>query len=232
MRGLLLSALLLSAGQLPAQQPNSVAGLPIKVVPADHPGHHLAILLTGDGNWADIDQSIARGLAAAGVPVVGLEARAWMTNGPAKTAAIAGTDVGRIAATFLARWGADSLIVIGYSRGAEFAPFAVNRLPDSLRARVSQVVMLGPSMTANWTFHLVDLIKNSVRPDDVAILPEVERLVHVPVTCVYGSDEVATSLCPHLTGPLVRSVAKGGGHHFDKDYAALVQLVLERMRGK
>lgn len=203
--------------------------LPVHEVASVVPGRRLAILLTGDGDWAALDRTIAETLAARGVSVVGLESRQWLSHGARKDPAAAAKMLAALITEYGAKWQRDSVLVIGYSRGAELAPFAVARLPEALRARVVHLTMLGPSPTANFTFHLIDLLKDTARPDDVAMLPEVERLRGLPMLCLYGREE-KQSLCTILPAGLAHVVGLEGGHHFDKDFAALATRILDDLR--
>ena len=67
------------------------------------------------------------------------------------------------------------------------------------------------------------------RDDDLPMLPELAKLAGTRVLCVYGTEE-KRSLCPLLPAGTARVVAKVGGHHLDKDYAALAQLIVEESR--
>jgi type IV secretory pathway VirJ component len=61
------------------------------------------------------------------------------------------------------------------------------------------------------------------------VLPELLRIDLARVQCVYG-DEEADSLCraPELAEAEI--IRTGGGHHFDGDYAALAQRILDGLR--
>jgi len=50
------------------------------------PGESFAILATGDGGWAELDRELAHRLAAADLPVVGWNSRAyyWTRRTPRK----------------------------------------------------------------------------------------------------------------------------------------------------
>lgn len=207
--------------------PAGVADLPLVEVPAA--GHRgvLAILLTGDGGWAALDRDVARTLAAHDVAVVGLDSRAFLARGrtPGETAAA----VARIARHYAAEWGRDSLVLVGYSRGAELLPFVVNRLPPDVRPRVALVAMLGLARGAGFHFHWIDLLRETSRPDDLPVLPELERLRGtVRMLCVYGTDETE-SACRDADPTLVERVAREGGHHFDGDYASLAEEIVRRL---
>jgi type IV secretory pathway VirJ component len=112
----------------------------------------MAVILTGDGGWADIDKTVAAGLAAAGVPVVGWSSlRYYWTP---RTPEAAARDLARIVEHYSAAWKRQRVLLVGYSFGADVLPFLVNRLPSSALARISSVSLLGLSDTAAFEFHV------------------------------------------------------------------------------
>jgi type IV secretory pathway VirJ component len=92
---------------------------------------------------------------------------------------------------------------------------------------VAGVSLLGLAETADFEFHLASWLGGGER-SRYQTVPEVERLA-VPVTCVFGADE-SDSACRLLTGPHVKAVAVGRGHHFGDDYARVVEVILRRGR--
>ena len=112
----------------------------------------MAVILTGDGGWADIDKSVAAGLAAAGVPVVGWSSlRYYWTP---RTPEAAARDLARIVEHYSAAWKKERVLLVGYSFGADVLPFLVNRLPAPALARIGSVSLLGLSDTAAFEFHV------------------------------------------------------------------------------
>lgn len=183
-----------------------------------------AVLLTGDGGWAELVKTLADGLAAHGIGVIGFNSRAWLST--PKTPDATAAAVVRALESVREQWPADRLLVVGYSRGADLAPFVVNRLPAPWRAKVVGVAMLGLAPMASFEFHWPDLVKDTPRATDLAILPELERLRGTPMLCVYGANE-AVSGCRNAPDGLVRKDERRGGHHFDGDPDALLQSVLK-----
>jgi type IV secretory pathway VirJ component len=191
-------------------------------VPAAGPaGDAFAIVATGDGGWADIDESIAAGLAARGVPVVGWSSLRyyWAPRTPEGAAA----DLARIVDHYAQDWNKRRVLLVGYSFGADVLPFLVNRLPPPVRGRVAGVTLLGLSDTAAFEFHVTGWLGGGQDPRHPTA-PEVAAMT-VPVTCVHGADE-EDSACRSLKDPPVRVVAVGHGHHFDGLYGRLVDLIL------
>ncbi|NOK20885.1 virulence factor family protein [Corallococcus carmarthensis] len=207
----------------------SVNGLPLVEVPAtsDTQGDTLALFVTGDGGWASLDQSVSESLAEQGIPVVGFNSLRyfWKRRTPEETSA----DVARALRHFLARWGKQRVVLVGYSRGADVVPAIAARLPEELRARVRLVALFAPGKEAEFEVHVTDLFGGKGRPTN-AVLPDVRALNGTPVLCLYGDQELSDSLCPTLAGvPGTHALLLKGGHHFDGDYEAVARLLLREL---
>lgn len=204
--------------------PDDVSGLPIRAIPsASASPAALAVMLTGDGGWAALDKRVGAYLAGHGLGVVGLDSREYLMRrrSPEETA----RDLARIIRHFEAAWRVARVALIGYSRGADIAPFAANRLPADLRQQIGVIALLGPGERASFQFHWLDLVRDAVRPSDPPVLPELERLRGTPVLCVYGADE-EESLCRLADTSSVRVDRRPGRHHFDGDYEAIAAEIL------
>ena len=114
------------AGRAEAQGAD-LTDLPVHALPAAGGDSLLAVILTGDGNWAEIDRVIAAQLVQRGVAVVGLESRSYLNHGGPKSPEVIGRDLERLLRHYMALWNRSRVIVIGYSRGAELAPFGQKR---------------------------------------------------------------------------------------------------------
>ena len=208
-----------------ALPPAALKDLPIVTVPARagaRPSDALAILLSGDGGWAGLDQNVAAALTGSGIPVVGLDSLRYFWR--ARTPAGLAHDLGRLINYYLPQLGKKRVLLIGYSQGADVLPFAVNRLDPQARAHVALAAVMGLSEHALFEFHMTSWVAddNSGPPT----LPEVERIAGVPVLCIYGEEET-DSLCPMLDPKHATLVKLKGGHHFDGDYSALAGAILE-----
>jgi len=212
-----------------APPPAGLSDLPIVEVPAQpgvgQPGpaatDTFAILMSGDGGWAGLDQDVAAALSAKGIPVVGLDSLRyyWTARTPDGLAA----DADRMIRYYLAHFGKRRVLLIGYSQGADVLPFAVNRLSATSRAHVALAAVMGMSEHALFEFHLTSWISDS--DAGPATLPEISRISGVPVLCIYGAGET-DSLCPKLDPTKFNVVKLKGGHHFDGDYANLARQIL------
>ncbi len=199
------------------------AGLPLVLEPAsagtDGP---LVLLISGDGNWAQFPRAFADAAAGDGAPVVGLKARDYMQQGPVTPERLA-NDLAAVVRKQLAAWNREDIVVVGYSRGADWMPFVLNRWPEDLRKRVQVAAFVGLSRNASFEFHFDDLFRDVKRPTDVPERPEVQKLVGLPMICVYG-DDVASSFC---TDPVsgMKSVQHAGGHRVKDDEPLIAYLL-------
>jgi type IV secretory pathway VirJ component len=207
-----------------APPPAALGDLPVVEVPAQTaaaPSDAFAIIMSGDGGWAGLDQDIAAALSGRGIPVVGLDSLRyyWTARTPQGVAA----DTDRMIRYYLSHFGKKRVLLIGYSQGADVLPFAVNRLPPAAKAQVALTAILGMSEHALFEFHVSSWISDD--NSGPATLPEVNRLTGMPVLCIYGEDE-HDSLCPKLDPLKFKVVKVKGGHHFDGNYAGLASEIL------
>jgi type IV secretory pathway VirJ component len=200
-----------------------VTGLPLVEVAARDTGRTFVLFLTGDGGWADIDKKIGERMAERGLPVVGFNLRDYLKQQRAPDDV--GRDVARIMRRYAKKWNRDRVVVVGFSRGANLAPFALTRLPEELRNEVPLVAMIGLNRAANFKWHFQDLFRDIKRPDDVPTIPEIEKLSSLRMLCIYGSDEKESGC--RDTPPNVRRIERNGGHHLDGDYRAIADLIVD-----
>jgi type IV secretory pathway VirJ component len=204
--------------EIPAQP---TATRPVAAPPNAARTDTFAIFMSGDGGWAGLDQDVAGALAAEGIPVVGLDSLRyyWTARTPDGLAA----DTDRMIRYYLAHFGKQRVLLIGYSQGADVLPFAVNRLPPATRAHVALTAVMGMSEHALFEFHLTSWVSDD--NSGPATLPEINRITGIPLLCIYGEDE-SDSLCPKLDPKKFKVVKLKGGHHFDGDYAGLARVII------
>ena len=210
-----------------AEDEIDVSNLPLIELPAPHTSTMLAIVVSGDGGWHDLDQTIARNLQNAGVAVVGIDSLRyfWRKKSPEQTA----HDLDRVIRSYMARWHASSVALIGYSFGADVLPFVYNRLPTRERDRVALITLLGFGSAADFEIQVTGWLG---LPPSSAALPERPEIGKVPpalVQCFYGENETDT-MCPELTKLAMMVFRTHGGHHFAGDYEHLAHLILNGWR--
>ena len=199
--------------------------LPVVEVPVQQPGPLMAVIVSGDGGWRDIDQKLSGVLQDRGVPTVGIDSLRyfWTKRTPDEFA----RDLAAIIAHYRQAWGRPGVVLIGYSFGADVLPAAVNRLPPQARDAVREITLLAASPWANFVIHLSGWFTSGPTANSLPTPPELARLDRAKVQCFYGEDDKDETVCldPALDG--ARRIETGGGHHFDRDYQALAERILE-----
>lgn len=222
----ILISLIGAASSLPTDTTTNVRDLPIVELRAAHPqSSTVAIILSGDGGWADIDEQVGKRLEARGVDVVGLDMRSYLRGGHRSPASI-GADISRIARRYTALWQRKDVALVGYSRGSDLAPFAATHMATDERQRLTVIVMLTLLERASFVYHFSDLWRTTSGKDDTPVLPELEQLRSIPLVCVYGRKE-KESLCRTAPTGLMTTIMREGEHHFDGDYNALGDIVFQ-----
>ncbi|MBD9534836.1 virulence factor family protein [Stenotrophomonas sp. STM01] len=206
--------------------PQDLDGLPLVEVPASGRGDTFAIFVSGDGGWAGLDKEVAGALAAADIPVVGVDSLRyfWSERTPAGFA----TDLGRIVRHYAAQWQRPRVVLIGFSQGADVLPAAINRLPGDAAQAVRMTALLSVGARADYEFHVSNWI-GSGDDDGLPIAPELRRLPAARTLCVYGEDD-DDALCPKLPAGTAQVVKLPGDHHFEGDYATLAKVILQRLQ--
>lgn len=225
-----LALVAIASGRASAQSPtDDLSKLPITEMPAQpDTGNTLAIFLTGDGGWANLDKQVVAEMRAHGIAVVGLNTRPYLSK--RKTADEIGNDLTRISRHYLSAWKRPRLAIVGYSRGADIMPFGVAGMPPELRNKIVLLGLLGLATRAGFEFHFEDIFLAVRRPTDQPTLPALAQLKGMKMLCVFGSDEKESGCRDAPPGLITRKVELPGGHHWDSDYKAVGDLIVEELR--
>ena len=207
-----------------------LSDLPLVEVPASGGNTSLmGILISGDGGWGVTDRGIAQGLAAKGIPVVGLNSLHYFWK--QKTVEQTAADLDRILQHYTALWKRSEVVVVGYSLGADVLPFMLNRIPAESLQKIKVIALLGLSPTADFQFHLTDWIAARKRSTSRMVRPEVEKLRGKRMLCFYGTED-EDELCAQLDPGLAMAIPIQGGHRFGKGYQPIVDAILQETTRK
>jgi len=217
----------LAANIAPAhRKPEALPDLPLVEVAAsrDDPSHRdlLAVLLSGDGGWAGLDEEIADRLAAEGIPVVGLDSLRyfWTERKPDDVA----LDLGRLIHHYVETWKRPRVMLIGYSQGADVLPFALNRMPPSLRQQITLTAAIALSKHAAFEFHVGAWAGQA---GDFETRPEVDQLAGAQDLLIICGQNDDAAICPELDPARHRMRILPGSHHFEGNYALLAKTLID-----
>lgn len=217
---LALSVLAVAAAAAPASAKSVI------VTPSAQAGDALAVFYSGDGGWGPLDKKVARRLAADGVPTLGINSLSYFSARRSPQAVA--DDLAAQLRDYQRRWDRSRVVLIGYSFGASALPAIIPRLPEDLRAQVSHVVLIGTVPHGDLRFHPASWL-NRPSHDSFDTPPAIAALTGPKITCVYG-DKERHDVCPDLPEAGIAKVRLPGGHHFNGDYAALGEAVLNASR--
>lgn len=197
--------------------------LPILELPAESSSSYFVLLFSGDGGWKPIDQSIAQNLNNKKVPVVALNIMKYLWN--EKTPLQIAKDLEKLIDTYLRKWNKKSVVIVGYSMGAEVLPFALNQTNIYYLDKIQNLILIAPSQKTIFKIKLMNYISDGNEGQEV--FPEIKKLKIGKMYCI--CDDKKYSLCQlNLNGIMENSILRGG-HHFDGDYSALNKLINQNL---
>lgn len=200
--------------------------LPAIDLPASRAPSALAILVSGDGGWRDLDKSIGEWLSNRDVHVVGLDALHyfWSKRTPQELA----DDI----VAMVEKADPDRklpVLLIGYSFGADTIPFAYPLLPKSLQDRTRRIALLAPGLTTSFQVTVSGWL--GIDDSGYQVVPAIAAIPADRVLCFYGKEE-DDSACVDSRLAGFERVETEGGHHFDGDYEALSAKIIGSISSK
>ncbi|MDE3081167.1 MAG: virulence factor family protein [Paracoccaceae bacterium] len=200
----------------------AMAALPVKVLKATPKHDVMAIILSGDGGWRDLDQSIGEIMQKRGIPVIGLDSLRyfWSKRSPEET----GKAIASLIQRYQPAFGVKHVILVGYSFGADVIPASFVQMPKAAQDKVALVSLLGLSTAADWTITVSGWL-GSHGSHATPTLPAVKAMPLDKVQCIYGADEDDTG-CPALGQAGGEALKVQGGHHFDGNYANIEKAIM------
>jgi len=208
---------------LPTQKSKSVQELPLQLSGSSGTNNKLVIYLTGDGGWNDFSQKLTQEFEKDGYGVVSLNTRKYFRN--ERTPDIFAQDIEHLAQHYMREWNKTSLIIVGYSFGADVAAFLPKRLPITLLAKLNKIALLSPSLSTDFVINLGDLIGDSKhKKRKYKLGPEINES-SLPIVCIFGLKEDL-----NLKNILIKKESLTiheipGSHHYKNNTALLFQLI-------
>lgn len=185
-----------------------------------------AVFLSGDmGFNFGMSAHIAQAVAERGIPVVGVSSPVVFARH--HTRAEADAVVEGAVRLALARTGADKILLMGQSYGADIVATTAPDLPPDLRARILAIDLTVPAQTVYFRADPSTLAY--IGQPDARPMAALRALRWTPVVCVYGREEVG-SLCPVLRGATARVIGLPGNHHLEHDRERVAATTLAALR--
>lgn len=191
----------------------------------------LAVIVSGDGGWRDIDKSIGEWLAKQGVAVVGVDSLRyfWSKKSPAQVAA----DLALLFDHYGSEFGTSRYSLVGFSFGADIMPDVWPLLPKTVKDRVQVVSLLGLGQNADFEVTVEGFVGGTTS-ESRPLAPILAQLPLNRTQCIYGKEEAedgeTSCTAPELSQ--AERLPLDGGHHFDGDYTKAAEAIWRRMQGE
>ncbi len=184
----------------------------------------IAILFSGDGGWYSFEQAISNRLANLGISVLGIDTRKYFWN--RKTPEQTASDMADLLTYYGKEWNDSRFMLIGYSQGAEIAPFVLSRLPEELKSKVISVVMLSPESSTDFQVHVTNMLGLGNKQNVYNVISEISGLPETHQLIILGESE-KTQVPQLLKNTPVEIVKIPGDHHY-KSNSELIVKVMEQ----
>ncbi|HVZ55796.1 MAG TPA: AcvB/VirJ family lysyl-phosphatidylglycerol hydrolase [Chitinophagaceae bacterium] len=198
--------------------------LPAVLYPASDTSRPLLVYLSGDGGWNHFSTAFLQSLHSRGYAIVAFNSRNYFWR--KKTAEQTARDINGLASRYLGEWKRSRFILIGYSFGADVAPFVVTRMEPALQERLVHLVLMSPSPKTDFEVHVSGLLGFSGGSGDS--VPAETNKIRKPILLVFGDNENEFPL-GQLTIKNYSQIRLPGGHHYDGDPAGVATAIFKQL---
>jgi type IV secretory pathway VirJ component len=160
-----------------------------------------------------------------GYAVIGLNAKDYFWN--KKKPQEAATAIEEAINGSNKEWKRKSIVLIGYSFGADVSPFMLTHFSATLSNKVNHLILLSPSAKTDFEIHLLQML--GWGKDDGESVPKEINKISKPVTIIVGDDENEFPF-DQLTIKNKQVIKMPGGHHYDGDVDALHKQVVQQIK--
>lgn len=185
----------------------------------------LIFYISGDGGLNKFSTGLCQSFSKKGYDVCALNARSYFND--KKTPEQTTSDIKNYLATKTAGRKNKTLVLIGYSFGADVLPFVLNRLPKNMLDNIVASVIMASSGTTDFEIHWADIFGGNTKRD-MDVLKEINKLPVDNLIIINGSDEHELALNKILLKKYTHEVLPGG-HHFDGDTEEIANVILNHI---
>lgn len=195
--------------------------LPLSLYSSTDTAKPLIFYISGDGGFNKFSISFMQTLNKEGYAVIGLNAKEyfWSKKKPQEAA----TAIEAAINESNKEWKRKNIILIGYSFGADVAPFMLTHFSPGMAEKVSRLILLSPSTKTDFEIHVMQMLGWGKDAGE-SVPAEIDK-VSAPVTVITGDDETEFPF-NQLKTKNKQLVKMPGGHHYDGDTNALSKQVV------
>lgn len=185
----------------------------------------LVLYLSGDGGENAFSKSLMQQINNRGYATVLFNSQKYFWS--KKTPEQAAADVDKVIRYYQLQWKVNNVIIIGYSFGADVAPFIAVRLSKETYAAVKNIVLMSPSNATDFEVHVAQLFgKGTNTGSDVPA--EINKIRQKPLLLIQGQQE-SEKIQPASLKVAYKLVALKGGHRYDSNTSAIADTILKNL---
>lgn len=183
------------------------------------------LYLSGDGGENTFSKSFVQQLNNNGYSTVLFNSLKyfWSKKTPEQTAA----DVEKVLQHFKVQWKTQKVIIIGYSFGADIAPFVLTRFSKEDYLSVKNIVLMSPSKTTDFEVHVNQLFGKG-KNAGISVEAEINKLAPKPLLIIAGEDESEKINTAALKVPY-KLVQLKGGHRYDSNTPEVAATIIKNL---
>jgi len=207
----------------PVQELKSVQDLPLVLSVSKGTKNTLVIYLTGDGGWNSFSRKLIQEIERGGYGVVTLNTRKYFRK--EQTPDNFARDISYLSGYYMKEWEKTSVIIVGYSFGADVAAFLPRRLPLSLLEKMTHIALLSPSASTDFVIKLTDLIGDSRNIKRKYKIGRELNESTFPVVCIIGAKEDLKLKSTLQKNKNITVHILPGSHQYNNNLVLLVKMI-------
>lgn len=210
-----------------AQDSARVMKLPLELLHSSETNDVLVLYITGDGGWNRFSQELGQTFMNRGYSLVALNSRKYFWD--EKTPEGFARDVSLVINHFLTSWKKKSVVIVGYSFGADVAAFLPGRLQKSLIVKTRLMVLLSAAASTDFVIRLSDLVGGGDSKDRKYDVGHELCKSSLKTICLFGADEGLILQRELRPGALLKVEELPGSHHYNQASGILVEKILTNL---
>lgn len=179
--------------------------------------------ISGDGGFNTFSKTFSQELHQHGYDVFALNTKKYFWK--KKTPLQASQDTENYLKQVTKNRKNKKIIIIGYSYGADVAPFIYNRFDADFQKNIQNLVIIGPSKVNDFEIHVEEYIRGE-QEYGFSVLREINQIKNVSFTLVVSDLEYKYFPINEITLKDYKFLHLKGNHHFDGNTKMLADSVI------
>jgi type IV secretory pathway VirJ component len=185
----------------------------------------LLVYLTGDGGMNSFSKALMADLNNQGYALVALDTRKYFWD--KKTPVQFAKDTKTMIDQYMKSWNKSSIVLIGYSFGADVGAFLPPLLPETTANQLRALVLLSPGFSTGFVTKISNMLgMGSTDGEPYKVYPQLLRSP-APVVCVFGKDENSDFYKALKPTAKIKKLLVPGSHKYNDDVKLISKVIIQ-----